>query len=573
LKYQWDLQQPDEDAVAALRRELGLTPFLARLLVNRGITEPGAAESFLNPSLDGLHDPFLMCDMRRAVDRIFRAIEQRERILIYGDYDVDGITSTVVLKRALEILGAESVDYHIPMRLEDGYGMKSEVVESAKDRGVSLVISADSGIRDFEVCRAAREIGVDLIVTDHHLPSGELPDAFAVLNPRRPDCGYPDKDLAAVGVILKVVQALFGEKGRQELVPHFLKVVAIGTVADMVPLVGENRIIVRHGLDGLTQPFNIGLQSLLEGAGVTAPVNQDDIGFRIAPRINAFTRMGGGKEIVNLFDIRKRGEADRFVEEMNRRNSERRRTEDRILAQIESEIERDPERFRRSFIVAHGEGWHRGVIGNVAARLAERFYRPTLVISTGGDRCQGSGRSIPGFHILEALESSAEFFQAYGGHAQAAGCTLAAEYNSAESVERLAESLERYAGRVLSDADLKPSLRLDADLQMEEISFRHCEDLELLAPYGIGNPEPVFCSRGVEVSSGPWVLKEKHLKFATRSASVPNNVIWWRNGDAAGDLAEGDRVDIAYILTRDDYQGVERLLFTVKDLHLGTAGG
>ena len=308
--------------------------------------------------------------------------------------------------------------------------------------------------------------------------------------------------------------------------------------------------------------------SPIEGSGVKSPVNHEDIGFRIAPRINAFTRMGGGGEIVDLFAFKERSEADKFVNKMNEMNSERRRTEDLILGKIDEKIEKDPTQFDSKFIVAYGEEWHRGVIGNVAARLVERFYRPSLVISQSNGRSQGSCRSIPGFHILDALEDSAEFFKTFGGHAQAAGCTLHPDFNNEEGLKLLSRKLSEYADKILpEDALTAPQLRVDADLAIEDITLRHCEDLARLAPNGIGNPEPIFCSSGVEISSGPWVLKDKHLKFITQSANVPNNVIWWRNGNAAEELKSGESVDIAYTLSRDDYMGVERLLFTVKDLN------
>jgi single-stranded-DNA-specific exonuclease len=564
VKYRWSHLAPDPEVIAALRRELELTDLVAGLLVNRGMVESETARRFLQPDFSDLHDPRLMKDMEQAAARIFQAVENREPILIYGDYDVDGITSTVVLKRALEMLGGE-VRYHIPKRLEDGYGLKPDVIRQAAASGVGVVISVDSGIRDFPACECARELGLDLIVTDHHLPGDRLPPALAILNPKRADCPYPDKDLAAVGVVMKLVQALFEAKGRAAALPHFLKVVAIGTVADMVPLTGENRIFVKLGLSTLSRARNLGLQALLTGAGVGERIDHYDVGFRLAPRINAFTRMGGGGEVVDLFSVDDPQTAGAIVQEMNRLNLLRREEEDRILAEIEATASADPQRFTRPFLLVWGQGWHRGVIGNVAARLVQRYYRPTLVLSLGEDGAQGSGRSIPGFHLVEALESCAEFFDRFGGHAQAAGCTLAAEATGPEKLSALADRLADYAAARLAPDDLTPVLKVDAVLPLENLSPAVCREIEQLAPFGIANPVPLFSARSA-VQSGPWILKERHLKFQPRANGTPLDVIWWQHAAAASRLSAGTGFHMVYSLSLESYQGQERLLATVRDL-------
>ncbi len=568
MKYRWSQLSPDATAVAGLRRELGVSELCAVLLANRGVTQPEAAHRFLFPQFSDLHDPRLMKDMEGAAARILRAIDNREPILIYGDYDVDGITSTVVLKRALEMLGG-TVRYHIPRRLEDGYGLKPEVIREASASGVGMVISVDSGIRDFPACECARELGLDLIVTDHHLPGDRLPPALAILNPKRPDCPYPDKDLAAVGVVMKLVQALFQEKGRAEVLPHFLKVVAIGTVADMVPLTGENRIFVKLGLSSLSRARNLGLQALLAGAGIGERVDHIDVGFRLAPRINAFTRMGGGGEVVDLFSVDDPEAAGAIVQEMNRLNLLRRAEEERILAEIQKDAELEPERFARPFLVVSGRGWHRGVIGNVAARLVQKYYRPTLVLSLGEEGAQGSGRSIPGFHLVEALESCAEFFQRFGGHAQAAGCTLAPEQAAAARLAALQNRLAEYAAARLGPEDLVPVLRIDAVLPVVSLSLDTCRDIDRLAPFGIANPVPLFSARST-VQAGPWVLKEQHLKFQPKANGTPLDAIWWRHAAAAARLSAGTDFEMVYSLSVESYQGQERMLATVRDLRVGS---
>ncbi len=566
MNYRWFVQEGTDPRAVSLAGELGITPLLATMLVERGLIGPDEASVFLNPSLDRLHDPFLMKDMDRVVKRVFEARERREKVLIYGDYDVDGITSTVVLRRALQMLGVEA-DFHLPRRLEDGYGLQKDVIERAHQQGYSLVLTADSGVRAFDVCELARALGLDLVVTDHHLPDRELPCAFAILNPRRNDCPYPEKNLAAVGVVFKLVDALFREFGREpDLTAHFLKLVAIGTIADLVPITGENRIICKYGLAGLAQPRNIGLKALLEGSGVSREVDHFDVGFKVAPRINAVTRMGGGREVVDLFSLRDESKARVLVEDMNHKNVRRRAEEQAIIAEIEERWREDPEPFERRFLVVVGKGWHRGVIGIVASRLVERFYRPTLVLSQDESGCQGSARSIPGFHLLRAFDSCRGCFSRYGGHAQAAGCSLDLEGSSPEALEELSRRLDDYSSRMLSDEDLIPSLRIESVLPVQELRLGLCSEIQRLAPFGVGNPVPVFASRGALVAAGPWVLKDAHLKMRIQRNGSSVNAIWWRRADAVEKISAGSLVDLAYTVDQNHYQGEDELLLTVKDV-------
>lgn len=567
MERRWELCSPTEEAILKLASELTVSPLIARLLLNRDLSEPEQAWAFLNPQLSDLHDPFLMKGMDRTVSRLFKAIENGEPILVYGDYDVDGITSTVLLKRALEMLGGE-VGFHIPHRLEDGYGLKADVISNAHRDGYRVVISADSGIREFEICTQARALGLDLIVTDHHLPDSRLPDAYSILNPRQAGCEYPEKNLAAVGVVLKLVQAMYEKVGRAKAVPHFLKIAAIGTVADLVPLTGENRIIVKHGLAALSEPYNLGLQVLLQGSGVGREVDHFDVGFKLAPRINAFTRMGGGKEIIDLFSADDVASAQAIVTEMNQKNVQRRSEENRILAEIEERIQERPEDFEENFLVVAGESWHKGVIGNVAARLVERFYRPVLVISLSEGRSQGSGRSIPGFHLLRALDHCREHLSNYGGHAQAVGFSLSEGSCSPEAIQKLSSCLCEYTDSVLKPVELIPELRVDLVLPVDELSLEIFEEVDQLSPFGHGNPVPVFASRNVPVSAGPWVLKERHLKMRVQGKGGALDAIWWRHGQAAARLETNQSLDLAYTLSKDNYLGAEKLLLTIKDLRL-----
>jgi len=566
VKYRWKVLSSFPEKVERLAAQLGVIPLVARLLLQRGLDDPEQARKFLQPSLEDLHDPFLMKDMDRAVERVFRAAETGEKVLIYGDYDVDGITSTVVLKRALEMLGI-SVDFHLPLRLEEGYGIQDAVLKRAKQDGYSLVITADNGIRAFEAADAARELGLEMIVTDHHQPGESLPSVHAILNPHRPGCPYPDKNLAAVGVVFKLVHALFGKAGKEDVVCHFLKLVAIGTVADMVPLTGENRIMVFHGLRALSDPRNLGLKALLVGSGIKGEVDQSDISFRLAPRINAVTRMGGGREVVELFSLDDPFAAQAIVQEMNSKNTLRRQEEARIFDEIEGRFTRDPQAFEKDFLVVAGHHWHRGVIGIVASRLVERFNRPTLVLSVEDSFCQGSGRSLPGVDILAVLERCREHFVKYGGHAQAVGCTLGPEFCDDLKIEDLARSLEEHVRPQLNSENLTPSLSIESLLPSEDISFSLLEAISQLAPFGIGNPVPVFASKKMNIVKGPWVLKEQHLKLQVQSNGSCLDAIWWKNGSAADTIDPGYPVDLAYTMSLDRYLGKKKLLLTVQDIH------
>ena len=566
MRFQWNVHTPQADQIKVLADQLKVSFLVAHLLIRRGFSDPAQAWEFLNPSLERLHDPFLMKDMGPVVERLMEARERGEKVLIYGDYDVDGITATVVLRRALQMLGL-SVGFYLPRRLEEGYGIKAEVLKQAASDGYDLVVTADSGIRAFDQALAAREIGLDLIVTDHHQPDQSLPAALAILNPHRSDCDYPDKNLAAVGVVFKLVQALFRRAGRESMIRHFLKMVAIGTVADIVPLVGENRIIVQHGLAGLADPRNPGLRALLSGAGVSREVSLFDVGFKLAPRINAVTRMGGGREVVDLFFLEESSQAEAVVREMNAKNILRQQEERRILAEIDERIEKEPENFQKNFLVVAGRNWHRGIIGIVASRLAERFYRPVLVLSMDDSSCQGSGRSIPGFNLLQALDQCRDLLTQYGGHKQAVGCTIQKVTPDSEKIGELARRLESHASSHLSSDDLIPSLQIESMLSPQEVSLATWQEVERLAPFGSGNPVPVFASTGVDVVGGPWVLKESHLKLQIQCNGSRVDAIWWRNAAAANTIDPGAKVDLAYSMSRDSYQGKKKLLLTIQDLN------
>ncbi len=589
----WFVPTVNSETVARLRRELNIPPLVARLLVLRGIEEPEAADRFLNPSLRQLHDPFLMAGMDVAVARLRRALERQEKILIYGDYDVDGTMAVVVLLTALRSLGAK-VETHIPHRLTDGYGMRVPVIEQAAAEGYGAVLSVDTGIREHAVIARARELGVDCIVTDHHLPESRLPAACAILNPRRTDCAYPEKNLSGVGVAFKLAQALLGSRLTERLLQSYLKVVAIGTIADVVPLLGENRIIAHFGLAGLRKPVQVGLEALLSVAGLGGrAVTAGDVGFCLAPRLNAAGRLENARDVIDLFTTSDAAQAREIAGRLEVLNRERQRVEEQILDEITARMEQHPAPAARSSLVFSGVGWHRGVIGIVAQRLVERYHRPALVIGVENGVGQGSGRSIARFHLLSALAAAEDLFERFGGHAQAAGFTL-----SAHRIEELERRLETYARTVLSPQDLEPVLRIDQELNLRDINWEFYESAKRLEPYGFGNPTPVFAARGLRLAEPPRILKEKHLKLkVTQGTGWFDAVAWgWgaqgsaRRGESTGAtragefggkhcfpnsagsaLAPGQELEVAFALEGNLFQELVTLQLVIKDFRANAA--
>ncbi len=458
-------------------------------------------------------------------------------MLIYGDYDVDGTMATVILKTVVELLGG-TCDFHVPHRLLEGYGMRDEVIERAAGQGVRLIISVDTGIRAFAAAETAERAGVDLIVTDHHLVARDegVPKALAVLNPNQSDCGYPCKYLCGAGVAFKVAQALLERAGRERLIPSFLKVVAIATIADSVPLVGENRTMVALGLEGLRKVVNPGLKALLEICELRSPglepgraPSSTEVAFRLAPRMNAAGRMDVAKDVVELFTVKDEGRAKELAERLNQLNSARQQEEQRILEAVLRQVEESEELRGAACMVVEGEGWHRGVIGICAARVTERFGRPAVVISRDGEEAHGSGRSIPGFHLLDALETKPELFLRYGGHAAAVGFAM-----RAENVAELRRRLNEHARARLAGEQLQPVLEFDGELTMEQVTPRLWESLRSLQPFGMGNPEPVFLARGVALMGEPKVMREKHLKLKVRRYESSSAGSLTRGLDALG---------------------------------------
>lgn len=566
----WETAVEVPDHVERLSHELRVPRLVAHLLTLRGLAEPEAAFRFLHPSLDQLHDPWLLTDMGRAVDRLTEALARRERIVVHGDYDVDGITSTVILRRALELLGGDVVHF-IPERLKDGYGLQAEAVDRLADDGARVIVSVDCGIRSVEAAERARTRAIDLIITDHHEPDGELPRAFAVINPKRPDCSYPDKHLAGVGVALKLVHALSIKHDRTRWLPSFVKLAAIGTLADVVPLVGENRVIAKIGLERMSAgPNSVGLRALIEGAGLTGKtLDSFHVSYMLAPRVNAAGRMSSPDIATRLLLASEESQVElarQLAQQLNDENLRRQQEEAELVAQARRAIEKDPAVGAHNVLVVGGEGWHRGVIGIVASKLVETYHKPAIVLSVEGDMAHGSCRSISAFDMLGALESCADLFHRFGGHKQAAGLTM-----DAGRVSEFRARVNALADDRLSPEDLVPRLRVDGQLGFESIDGDLVQSLDLLAPYGAANPRPVFSATGVEVVSGPRTIKERHLTMTLKQGRRVMRAMAWRAAPRV-ELVEEHRacMDVAFSLERSDFRGESTIELNVADFRPGS---
>jgi single-stranded-DNA-specific exonuclease len=593
---QWTTCTVEPDAAKILAEQLGCPHAIAEVLVARGVVESEVAQSFFNPSIDDLIDPMRMLGMDIAVERIQRAVGAGEPILIYGDYDVDGTTATVLLKTAIERIATKEkpavVTYHVPHRLREGYGMQTGVLGQAAATGIRLVISVDTGIRAFAAAAEASALGMDLIVTDHHLPDEAMgiPEALAVLNPAQHGCLYPFKSLCGAGVAFKLAHAILLAAAETEeqrtrlkmgLLPSFLKLVAIATIADSVPLEGENRVIAALGLRELRNPVQPGLRALMQVAQI--PSNRaptaTEVGFRLAPRINAAGRMDIAGDVVELFLTRETDRALALAEKLDRLNDERRATEARALAAIEVQLEalRDSDgAFAADCIVLDDPDWHRGVLGILASRIVDRTGRPALVLTHENGDAHGSGRSIEGFHLLDALtavhETSMEFedassngglFTRFGGHAHAVGFSL-----PTERVDLLRRRMQHYGAPLLTGPMLAPPIRYDAEVRLSELTQEFFDWLNRCGPFGIGNREPVWMTRGLTLAAPVRFIKERHICLQLQHEGESpqfSGLGWSREVDwpsrcAELDLQKGSLLDVVYRLkakTNPQFPGLE----------------
>ena len=578
-RQRWKLAEAHPEQAAELAKTARLPLVLAELLVARGVTEAADAFAFLDPELAHLHDPFLMLGMTAAVDRLEAAIARREPVLLYGDYDVDGTTAVVLLKTAIEMLGGVA-RFHVPHRLLEGYGLQSSVLEAACAEGVRLVITVDTGMRAFAEAETARRLGLDLIITDHHLAEAgdALPAALAVLNPNQIGCAYPEKSLCGAAIALKLAQAVLERRDpartREKTLPSFLKMAAIATIADAVPLSGENRVIAALGLKELRKPVGAGLRALFAAAALDPAAKQltgFDVAFRLAPRINAAGRMDVASEVVELFCTRDAGRARELAAKLERLNRERRDTEATALTAIEARLATDSELAADRLLVVDGDGWHRGVIGILASRVVERTAKPAIVVSVEDGVAYGSGRSVDGFQLLNAVESCADLFTRFGGHAFAIGFAL-----PSETLPELKRRLRLYAEEHLAEREPECVLGIHAELALDRITPVLVGWLRKLEPLGHGNPEPVFVARGVRLVSAPRLMKERHVRLElvqqrtteiAQEQVVPGSsgtirAVGWGLAARAAQLGltRGSVIDLAYRIRENDhpqYGGLE----------------
>jgi single-stranded-DNA-specific exonuclease len=567
LAMRWVLKKVDQDTVACQAKQLNISPLLARILALRGLTDAGAARSYLSSSLrSDLPSPFVMADMEPAVDRIVGAIKNREQIGIWGDYDVDGTTGASLLVSFLREIGVAPL-YHVPHRIEEGYGLNFDGLMGLKERGVGLVITVDCGISNAKEVAAARKVGLEIIIVDHHQPPEQLPAAAAVINPHRKDCGFPDKGLCAAGLAFYLViglrarlrEAGWFEKSTDPDIRRYLDIVALGTIADMVPLKGVNRTLIKRGLAELAISTRPGVVALKQVSGISAGgVSAGQVGFRLGPRINAAGRVDSGSKVVELLTTDSSDIAQRIAQELEEHNQERRAIETEVLGQALDQASIAMNGGERSSLVLAGEGWHPGVLGIVASRIVEKFYRPTVVIGFNQGVGKGSARSIRGFHMVEAFRRCAESLEKFGGHEFAGGLTI-----RAERLEQFRDAFEGAARQDLAGELLTPPLEIDAQLDFPAIGMALARELEVLQPFGVGNPEPVFMTATAEVCERK--VFSAGVRYRLRQAGqVMAGVIFGVGDEFPG--IPGEIVDVAYRLSTNEWNGMTSVELKIADL-------
>lgn len=564
MEKRWNILPKNEEQINMLAKSAGISPIIANILINRGITTPDEAKTFLDPeNKQDFYDPFLMKDMDKAVDRIKKAIDDGEKIVIYGDYDVDGITATSVLFICLSALNA-NVGYYIPNRQNEGYGLNIDAMNSLYEDGYTLLVSVDCGISGVEEIEAMKG-KMTVIVTDHHQPPDIIPDALAVINPHQKDCNYPDKNLAGVGVAFKLCQALMSTLGVHDY-HETIDIVALGTIADIVPLLGENRRIVKQGLKKIAETENIGLRALLKVGGLKEKVSAEDVSFGLAPRLNAAGRLDEASIGVELLLTNDAEKAREIAEKLNLANQERQQIEAVIRDEVEKIIVEKGKENKKVLVVA-GENWHSGVIGIVASKIVDKYYRPTIIISTQDGKGKGSCRSIAGFNMYDALLGAKEILLSYGGHPMAAGLSL-----SEDKIDELDAILEQYAENNLKPDDYIPDINIDYVLDPSEITFSLIEDLAKLEPFGAGNAQPLFACRNIHASYVSRIGRDNpqlHLSFWLNANNRSLRAVGW-NMASYYYTASKQPIDIAFVPQENRYQGEVSLQCKLKDIRCST---
>ncbi|GBD94186.1 single-stranded-DNA-specific exonuclease RecJ [bacterium BMS3Abin05] len=561
---QWVLAGvPDPKKVEQFAGEINIPRILSQILLNRGVDTFEKAKEFFRPNLDNLHDPFLFRDMEVAANRIARAVQENERILIYGDYDVDGTTSVTLLYRFFKSTGIQPL-FYIPDRITEGYGLSENGVRDAVRKGASLIITVDCGITAVPEVALARQLGIDIIITDHHESGAVLPDANAIINPKRKDCPYPFKALAGVGVAFKVAVAVAKKLALpDELVFDYLDLVAIGSAADIVPLSGENRILVREGMNQINTAPKAGIQALMESSGLFGKeINSGQIVFILAPRINAVGRLGKADRAVHLLTTDSLIQARNIAKILEAENRNRRNIDEETFRQAQVIIEKEFDADRDWAIVLGQENWHPGVVGIVASRIVEKYFRPTVMIALEDGVGKGSARSIPGFDIYQALKTCESSLLAFGGHKYAAGLSI-----EAKNIESFRENLNRIAHKTMTKDHLIPKVFVDGEIRLQEIDARFFRLLKLFGPFGPSNMRPVFLTKNVQVVGNPQIVGSNHLKFKVRQNGAVTDAIGFNLGDLFYRLSSGaQKIDMIYVVESNNFRGRETIQLRVKDL-------
>ncbi|MGE5329548.1 MAG: single-stranded-DNA-specific exonuclease RecJ [Deltaproteobacteria bacterium] len=558
-RMRWNIKHTNQNELKNIMYESKVSGLAARVLLNRDFTDDEKINTFLNSDIAKLHPPFLLKDMDKAVEIIIDKIHQNEKILIYGDYDADGVTSTAVLYDFLKRADAD-VDYYIPDRSLDGYGLNMESLKRISVCNYSLVITVDNGISAVEEIKYIKDLGIEIVVTDHHECGEVIPEANAVINPKQSDCEYPFKFLAGVGVAFKLVCALAERLGKNhEVIEKYIEIVCIGTIGDIVPLIGENRILVKHGLERIPSSRNLGIKALCQDAGI-AKYNTWSVAFMLVPRINAAGRLGGAKRAVELFTTDDMDTARNIAHELGEENKNRQEIEAEVLNEVLEKIEKE-NIHTKSIIIVGGEAWHHGVVGIAASRIVEKFNKPCIIASFEDGIGRGSGRSIDGVNLFEVLTGCSCFLEKFGGHELAGGITI-----TQGNFDAFKEKAEELVDKITEGKILTKSIAVEGIIGIEELSYSNVKDLELLEPFGTANPAPVFCMENAEIASMRTVGDKKHLKLNIRSGSSQVEAIGFQMGEFIDSLKQGDRIDLIFTTETCHYGGRNYVQMVIKDL-------
>lgn len=565
----WNIHtlSPEEQQIATrLSEELEISPLAGQILVSRGLRTAAEARAYIRPSLDSLHDPFLMRDMTAAVDRLERAIQQKERIMVYGDYDVDGITAVALMFSFLRTQ-TDNLIYYIPDRYKEGYGVSFEGIDKAEQEGCTLIVALDCGIKSVDKVAYATEKGIDFIVCDHHTPGEEIPKAVAVLNMKRVDCQYPYKELSGCGVGFKLVQAYTQRRGIPMTdICHLLPLLALSIACDVVPVTGENRILVHYGLRALNAQPSVGLQAIMQVAGVQErSVNITDLAFRIGPRINASGRMKSGAEAVRLLITDDKQEADQYAQEINNYNQDRRDHDTRTTEEALAQLEADEENENKHTTVVYAPDWHKGVVGIVASRLTETYYRPTIVMTDGEDGIiSGSARSVSDFDIYQAIDSCRDLLTNFGGHRFAAGLSM-----RKEDLPEFKRRFEHYVAQHVKPNQKAPTLNIEAEVQLSDMNWKLFKILQCLEPFGPDNERPLFmCRNLINNRNSRAVSDGKHLHLDLTDTQVAMSGIAFGQGEKAQHLQNGNSIDVCFYLEENSFRGRTTLQMNAQDIKL-----